>query len=297
MGTTSKHEHFCDPTKSNQSLLRVSPQYVHHRHSSTTSRRVYNVPSPNYLWHIDGLHCLIRWKIVIHGGIDGFSRRIVYLHASCNNRAETVLHLFRSAVRMFGWPLRVRSDKGGENVEVSRAIILARGTGRKSFITGSSVHNQRIERLWRDTFRCVCHSYYAVFYNMEECGLLDPDSDEDVFALQFVFIPRINSQLHQFVDTWNRHSIRTENGLTPLQLWSRGILSATPQIQEEIAEGLAIDADYGVEIGEQSHTNIFDSESVIVPEIDVGLGDQQLEYIYDHFNPLQRSDLMVLMFT
>ena len=231
--------------------------------------------SPNYLWHIDGLHCLIRWKIVIHGGIDGFSRRIVYLHSSCNNRAETVLHLFHSAVRMFGWPLRVRSDKGGENVEVARAMILARGTGRKSFITGSSVHNQRIERLWRDTFRCVCHSYYAVFYNMEECGLLDPDSDEDVFALQFVFIPRINSQLHQFVDTWNR-----------------GILSATPQIQEEIAEGLAIDADYGVEIGEQSHTNIFDSESVVVAEIDVGLGYQQLEYIYnDHFNLLQRSDL------
>ena len=82
-------------------------------HSSTTSRRVYNVPSPNYLWHIDVLHCLIRWKIVIHGGSDGFSRRIVYLHASCNNRAETVLHLFRSAVRMCGWPLRVRSNKVG----------------------------------------------------------------------------------------------------------------------------------------------------------------------------------------
>ena len=173
-----------------QSLLRVSPQYVHHRHSSTTSRCVYNVPSPNYLWHIDGLHCLIRWKIVIHGGIDGFSRRIVYLHASCNNRAETVLHLFRSAVRMFGWPLRVRSDKGGENVEVARAMIFARGTGRKSFITGSSVHNQRIEQLWRDTFRCVCHSYYAIFYNMEECGLLDPDSDEDVFCSPICLYPK-----------------------------------------------------------------------------------------------------------
>ena len=31
-----------------QSLLRLSPEYVHHRHSSTTSRRVYNVPSSNY---------------------------------------------------------------------------------------------------------------------------------------------------------------------------------------------------------------------------------------------------------
>ena len=41
-----------------------------------------------------------------------------------------------------GWPSKVRSDKGGENVEVASAMISVRGTGRKSHITGSSVHNQ-----------------------------------------------------------------------------------------------------------------------------------------------------------
>ena len=68
----------------------------------------------------------------------------------------------------------MRSDKGVENV---RAMILARGTGRKSFITGSSIHN---EWLWRDNLHCVYHLYYD---NMEEWELLNPDSDEDVFAL------------------------------------------------------------------------------------------------------------------
>ena len=87
---------------------------------------MYSVPSSNYLWHIDGLHCLIRWKVVIHGGIDGFSRRIVYLHASSNNRAETVFLLFRGAVLECGWPSRVRSDKGGENIEVARAMLCPR---------------------------------------------------------------------------------------------------------------------------------------------------------------------------
>ncbi len=53
---------------------------------------------------------------MIHGGIDGFSRRIVYLHASDNNIANTVSELFRSAVSECGWPSRVRSDKGGENI-------------------------------------------------------------------------------------------------------------------------------------------------------------------------------------
>ena len=38
-------------------------------------------------------------------------------------------------------------------------LLLVRGIGRKSHITGSSVHNKRIERLWRDTFRCVGQFY------------------------------------------------------------------------------------------------------------------------------------------
>ena len=35
-------------------------------------RREYQVEAANALWHIDGYHKLIRWKIVIHGGIDGY---------------------------------------------------------------------------------------------------------------------------------------------------------------------------------------------------------------------------------
>ena len=35
-------------------------------------RRSYSVPGPNFLWHIDGNHKLIKYRLVIHGGIDGF---------------------------------------------------------------------------------------------------------------------------------------------------------------------------------------------------------------------------------
>ena len=38
--------------------------------------------------HIDGHHSLVNWGFVIHGGIDGFSRLIVYLHCSTNNRKK-----------------------------------------------------------------------------------------------------------------------------------------------------------------------------------------------------------------
>ena len=74
-----------------ESLDRVCPMGVTRRLLTTIHRRTYNVPAPNLLWHIHGLHCLIRWRIVIHGGIDGNSRRVVYLKASANNRSKTVV--------------------------------------------------------------------------------------------------------------------------------------------------------------------------------------------------------------
>ena len=181
-----------------ESLNRVCPGAVENRSSSTIARRVYEVPCSNALWHIDGLHCLVRWRIVIHGCIDGYSRKIMYLQASNNNRAKTVLDLFLEATKENGWPSRVRSDKGGENVDVARAMLTVQGTGRSSHITGSSVHNQRIERLWRDTFRCVCHTFYSFFYDIEEMQLLSPTDELQLYSLHFTFIPILNKLLREF---------------------------------------------------------------------------------------------------
>ena len=119
------------------SLTRVDPENTALRWACVITRRVYSVPGPNSLWHIDGHHSLIRWKFVIHGCIDGFSRRILYLLCADNNRSETVGDLFQNA-----WMVQVRGD------------------GHGSFIAGSSTRNQRIERLWREVFRCVVFLFY-----------------------------------------------------------------------------------------------------------------------------------------
>ncbi|KAJ7046023.1 hypothetical protein C8F04DRAFT_1227305 [Mycena alexandri] len=49
---------------------------------------------------------LIRWGVVIHGFIDGYSRLITGLQASDNNWGSTVLMLFHKAAHTFGVPLR-----------------------------------------------------------------------------------------------------------------------------------------------------------------------------------------------
>uniref|UniRef100_A0A3Q3H2N7 Integrase catalytic domain-containing protein n=1 Tax=Kryptolebias marmoratus TaxID=37003 RepID=A0A3Q3H2N7_KRYMA len=203
------------------SMRRLDPEAILMRRLSiqTARRRQYSVPAPNSLWHIDGNHKLIRWRIVVHGGVDGFSRLIVYLDASTNNRALTVLHSFISAVGQYDVPSRVRSDKGGENVMIAQFMVQTNGVNRNSHMTGRSVHNQRIERLWRDVYENVLDLYYTVFMQMEAEGILNPDDEIELYSLHRCFMPHIQHGLHCFKEAWNNHGLRTSSHYTPLQLW------------------------------------------------------------------------------
>ena len=175
--------------------------------------------------HVDGHHKLIRWRFVVHGGIDGFSRCIVYLCCSTNNRADTVSSLFLNAVDHFGLPSRVNSDMGTENVDISRYVLHHpnRGPNRGSMITGKSVHNQRIERLWLEVKKNIVSYYRNIFYYLEQCNLLNPDSECDLFILHYVFLPRISRSLIELVNVWNNHPLSTAGNRSPLQLWHSGI--------------------------------------------------------------------------
>ncbi len=206
------------------SVYRNNPLRQHSWHQRITRRR-YCVPSANSLWHIDGHHKLIRWRFVIHGGIDGFSRLIVYLRCSTNNRAATVMTEFYNATTEYRVPSRVRSDKGGENVLVCHYMVTVRGIARGSHIAGSSTRNQRIERLWRDVFRCVASTYHTLFHSMEAIGVLDPDNEVELFVLHCLYLPRINHSLAEFLKAWNRHPLRTEHNWSPCKIWTNSVLS------------------------------------------------------------------------
>lgn len=93
------------------------------RRSAVIRRRVYSNPHPNAVWHVDGNHKMIRWRFVIHAGVDGFSRSVVFIKCSTNNLATTVVSAFLEGVSAFGRPARIRSDHGGENVEIWRYML------------------------------------------------------------------------------------------------------------------------------------------------------------------------------
>jgi hypothetical protein len=131
--------------------------------------------------------------MVIHGGIDGFSRLFVYLHCANNNKTQTVLSCFRDAIKAFGFPKKIRTDRGGENQSVAR--LMFKVVRENSVLTGSSVHNQRVERLWRDLNVAVTRVFASLFYQMENNGILNRDNQKHLLALHYVFIPKINATL------------------------------------------------------------------------------------------------------
>lgn len=161
---------------------------------------------------------------VIHGGIDGYSRTVVFLNAATNNRAATMFETFIGSTHNYGVPSRVRCDHGGENVEVAQFMNTYRGHNRGSCITGRSVHNQRIERFWRDLYQACTCVYRELFSFLEREGALSLDNDVHMWCLQFVYLPRLNRDLKRFQTGWNNHRLRSEKGKTPHQLYVQGIL-------------------------------------------------------------------------
>ena len=271
-----------------EALWRADPNGILNRaiQRVVIQRRVYSVPGPLALWHIDGNHKLIRWGFVVHGGIDGYSRKIMFLECSTNNRAATVLSLFQRAVLLFGLPSRVRADQGGENVDVAWLMFThpLRGPDRRSFIAGKSCHNQRIERLWGDVFSACLGKYYCVFWYLEDQDLLDINNSLHLFVLHLVFTKRINRSLELFCAGWDNHPIRTARNKSPNRLWELGLLSYSPDNSGDDD----VDDNYGVDFGGPIGEN--DNGCVDIPEIPQYLNEEEIDNILSSIDIIRPSE-------
>ena len=119
-----------------------------------------------------------------------------------------ILRFFRSRGR------DIKTNDNKKRVALGTRIFKAR-----SVIVGSSVHNQRVERHNRAANEQELSVFREEFYQLESEGLLNPLNETDLFCLHYVYLPRINKSVSEFITAHNNHSVSTENNNTPAQMF------------------------------------------------------------------------------
>ena len=193
-------------------LLEVDPEGVEQRRSRTIQRRSYYTEGPGDVFHIDGNDKLKKWGFAIHGGVDGFSRKILWLTvATTNNEPIAVANLFLNCVRRFLIaPKILRMDNGSENVHCNRLQEFFTGEENRS-INAESVRNQRIESFWSRVKRYRTNWWIKLFRTMESEGLYNGELESHQELLLFCFMPVIQRELNDMLSTWNRRPVRQSN--------------------------------------------------------------------------------------
>lgn len=200
-------------------LRALDPGGVYLRSQRRLRNRLYHNKGPNFLLHVDGYDKLKPYGIAIHGAIDGFSRKLLWLKAGHSNNdplliANNYLQFVKTTWRV---PRCIRADGGTENVIIKDLQVALRSThndpfsGSRSFITGRSPANQRIERFWGSLKPAFTVFWKNYFEDMVDAGILRVGDPIHLECLRFCFLPIIQEQLDDFSATWNSHRIRRQN--------------------------------------------------------------------------------------
>ncbi|KAK6183678.1 hypothetical protein SNE40_011108 [Patella caerulea] len=143
----------------------VDPEGIRVRKRRRLHRRRYICKGANAVWHVDGYDKIKPFGFCIHGCVDGFSRRIIWLRVGkTNNNPKVIARYYLEAVQQLEVvPAKIRCDLGTENSILKNLQPLFHYDENdptaclKSFIYGKSTSNQRIEAWWSILRRQCLH--------------------------------------------------------------------------------------------------------------------------------------------
>ena len=200
----------------------LDPEGVNLRRKRRLHRRKYVSRSPNYAWHIDGHDKLKPFGFSIHGCIDGFSRKLIWLEVGCSNKLPEVVAKFYldSTKELEGVPHQIKADNGTEHslIEPIHVYLRSLSYGQDnlgSFSIISSPENQRIESYWSTLQRDRIEWWKTFFRDMVDLNVFTSSDPVLVDCIRFCFMVLIRKELQSVRDDWNAHIISKSRNSGP----------------------------------------------------------------------------------
>ena len=197
-------------------IKELDPSGVNDRRNHRLHRRLYVAPGPNFIWHIDGYDKLVPFGFGIHGAIDGYSRRILWLRVhGTNSDPKLIASYYLDYIQSNNvLPRCVRADRGSENIVLCGMQRFMRRNGtdsasrKNSFIFGPSTRNQRIESWWSIFKRSRAIWWINFLKDLCDEGIYDPGLQYHKDCFRFSFMGLIQKELDETKALWNSHRIR-----------------------------------------------------------------------------------------
>ena len=136
---------------------------------------------------------------------------------------------------------------------------------------------------------------------MEDTEILNPDNDNDLFCLHFIYTPLINQALQLFKRSWNSHKLSTEGNLTPHQLYIKGMLERfgtnDPATRDVFDHDSIEETQYGVDLNGPTPENRSNND-VQVSDVTCPISDAQrtrLEEIVQSLQPCPNHGISLFL--
>ena len=160
----------------------------------------------------------------MHGCVDGFSRRLLWLEVGpINKNPEVIAKFYLDTVKQLGGvPRKIRSDDGTENSVIEALHTFLRyadeNAGPGCFNIGRSTANQRIESYWSQFVRDGPGWWINFFKDLSDLGLFNSTDPVHQECIRFCFMQILRNELNEVAEMWNQHIIASSkfgNGSGP----------------------------------------------------------------------------------
>ena len=190
-------------------LKDLDPEGTDSRRRHRLRRRIYRNPGPNCAWHINGHDKLKPFGFAIHGAIDGYNRKILWLRILRSNNSSSIIgNIYLDCVKKFqGCPIKFITDLGTENVLAAALQTYFRQVFNAHLYVPST-RNQRIESWWSFLTKSKGWWWNHFFLDLEKNRRLGMTSLTDRECLWCSFACIIQSELDVMKGHWNCHRIR-----------------------------------------------------------------------------------------